>query len=117
MTTAPLPDWQQKALDHMSDRLREWLPDHKLHMVLIRAPFADQHGNEITDPAFEELLITDPAAAQQQLEQEFEADRLAGIERDRLRAIEQQDGAKALRSFVATKRRSRRSTQPSIPLP
>jgi hypothetical protein len=106
MTTAPLPDWQQKALDDMSDRLAEWLPDHKLHLVLIRAPFADRLGNEITDPAFEE-----------QLEQEFEADRLAGIERDRLRAIEQQDGAKALRSFVATKRRNRRSTQPSIPLP
>ena len=108
MPADAIPAWQQEALDAMSARLREWLPDHKLHLVLLRAPFLDPStGRELTDPAFERLLATDPAAARRQLQEEFNADRLAGIERDRQRAIEQQGGAKALRSFVATKQRSR----------
>lgn len=108
MPAEDLPSWQQEALDAMSARLREWLPDHKLHLVLIRAPFMDPAtGHELTDPDFERLLVIDPQAARQQLLAEFEADRLAGIKRDRQRAIEQQDGANALRSFLATKRRSR----------
>jgi hypothetical protein len=106
MSADSLPSWQQEALDAMSTRLREWLPDHKLHLVLIRAPFSCPLTRlEVTDPAFDELLVADPEAAQRQLLEEFEADRIAGIERDRQRAIEQQDGAKAIRSFVATKRR------------
>ena len=75
-----LPDWQQEALDKLHRRLLEWLPDHKLLLVLIRAPFADEHGVEITDPVFERLLSSDPEAAQRQLIAEFEADRLAGLE-------------------------------------
>lgn len=125
MASDPIPAWQQEALDKMGARLREWLPDHKLHLVLIRAPFLDSNGDEITDPAFEELLVTDPDAAQQQLQQEFEADRLAGIERDKQLTAERQEGIKAVRSFVSKQRRSRarRRTQPhssaqqSIPLP
>jgi len=124
MPADAIPAWQQKALDAMSARLREWLPDHRLHLVLIRAPFLDPAtGQELTDPAFEQLLQDDPVAARRQLLEEFEADCCAGLERDRQRAIEQQDGAKALRSFVATKRRSRRASkaqphsgQQSIPL-
>lgn len=126
MAVDPLPAWQEEALEKMRTRLREWLPDHKLHLVLIRAPFRCPLTRlEVTDPAFEELLVTDPAAAQQQLLEEFEADRLAGIERDQQRQQEQQEGATALRSFVANKRRSRASrtaqahsgAQHSIPLP
>jgi hypothetical protein len=123
MTVDPIPAWQQEAIDAMSARLREWLPDHKLHLVLIRAPFINPAtGQELTDPAFEQLLVTDPEAARQQLLEEFEADRLAGIERDRQRAIEHQEGAKALRSLVAIKRRGRtrkaqaHSAQQRIPL-
>ena len=108
MTDDAIPTWQQQALDAMSARLREWLPDHKLHLVLIRAPFINPAtGQELTDPAFEQLLATDPDAAHQQLIEEFEADRLAGIERDRQRAIEQQDGTNAVASHVAIKRRGR----------
>lgn len=125
MASDPIPAWQQEALDKMSARLREWLPDHKLHLILIRAPFLDSNGDEITDPAFEELLVTDPDAAQQQLQQEFEADQLDAIERDKHRAAENEAGAQALRALVARKRRSRtaKRTQPhssaqqSIPLP
>lgn len=125
MASDPIPAWQQEALDKMGARLREWLPDHKLHLVLIRAPFLDSNGDEITDPAFEELLVTDPDAAQQQLQQEFEADQLDAIERDKHRAAENEAGAQALRTLVASKRRSRtaKRTQPhssaqqSIPLP
>jgi hypothetical protein len=113
MATDDLQPWQQEALDRLHERLIAWLPDHKLHLLLIRAPFADEEGNEITDPAFEELLLSDPAAAQLQLLEEFEADRLAGIERDCRRAAEQQTGAKALRSFVA--RRRRRRSRPKAP--
>lgn len=110
MSADVLSAHQQEALDAMSARLREWLPDHKLHLILVRAPFLDPAtGRELTDPAFERLLEQDPAAARRQLQEEFEADRLAGIERDKRRAIEQQEAAQALRSFVATKRRSRRS--------
>ena len=114
MASDPIPAWQQEALDKMGARLREWLPDHKLHLVLIRAPFLDSNGDEITDPAFEELLVTDPDAAQQQLQQEFEADQLDAIERDKHRAAENEAGAQALRTLVASKRRSlaRRRTQP-----
>lgn len=120
-----IPDWQQEALDKMSARLAEWLPDHKLHLVLIRAPFLDSNGQEITDPAFEELLIRDPMAAQRQLNAEFEADRLDGIERDKHRAAEQQASAQALCTFIKDKRRSRTPhkaqphshAQQSIPLP
>jgi hypothetical protein len=120
-----LPDWQQEALDKLHRRLLEWLPDHKLHLVLIRAPFADEHGVEITDPFFERLLSSDPEAAQRQLIAEFEADRLAGLERDKQRAAEHRAGAQALRTFVATRRRNRscrkapphRPVQQSIPLP
>lgn len=107
MAADQLPAWQEEALEKMRTRLEEWLPDDKLHLVLIRAPFHDRLGREITDPAFEELLATDPDAAQQQLLEEFEADRLAGIERDQQRQQEQRDGAKALRSLVGEKRRSR----------
>lgn len=125
MASDPIPAWQQEALDKMGARLREWLPDHKLHLILIRAPFLDSNGDEITDPAFEELLVTDPDAAQQQLQQEFEADQLDAIERDKHRAAENEAGAQALRTLVASKRRSRtaKRTQPhsyaqqSIPLP
>lgn len=110
MTSDPLPAWQQQELDDMSDRLRAWLPDHKLHLVLIRAPFRCPLTKlEVTDPVFEELLVTDPEAAQRQLEQEFEADRLAGIERDIQRTAEHKEGVKAVRSFVAARRRSRAS--------
>jgi len=126
MAADALPDWQQEALDKMHARLLEWLPDHKLHLVLIRAPFADEHGDEITDPAFEQLLLRDPEAAQRQLLAEFEADRLAGIERDKQRAAEHRADSQALRRFVAARRRSRRAgrkapphrpAQQSIPLP
>lgn len=110
MTSDALPAWQQKALDEMSARLRAWLPDHKLHLVLIRAPFRCPLTKlEVTDPAFEELLIKDPDAAQRQLQQEFEADRVAGIERDLQRTAERQEGAQAVRSYVSARRRSRAS--------
>ncbi len=125
MAADALPDWQQEALDKMHARLLEWLPDHKLHLVLIRAPFADEHGVEITDPDFEQLLLSDPEAAQRQLIAEFEADRLAGIDRDKRRAAEHRAGAQALRTFVASRRSRRahrkapphRPVQQSIPLP
>ena len=126
MPSDAIPAWQQEALDKMSASLREWLPDHKLHLVLIRAPFRCPLTKlEVTDPVFEELLITDPEAAQRQLQEEFEADRLAGIERDKQRTAERQEGIKAVRSFVSKQRRSRArrrthphsSAQQSIPLP
>jgi hypothetical protein len=125
MAADDLPAWQQEALDKLQRRLLEWLPDHKLHLVLIRAPFADEHGIEITDPVFEQLLSSDPEAAQRQLIAEFEADRLAGIERDKQRATEHRAGAQAVRTFVAGRRHNRsrrnapphRSAQQSIPLP
>jgi hypothetical protein len=75
-----LPARQHEAL--------KWLQDHKLHQVLIRAPFADEQGHEITDPAFEPELLSDPDAARHQRMQEFEADRLAGIERDKQRGAQ-----------------------------
>jgi hypothetical protein len=118
MPADDLPAWQQQALDDMRDRLRAWLPDHKLHLVLIRAPFRCPLTKlEVTDPVFEELLITDPEAAQRQLQQEFEADRLAGIERDKQRTAERQEGVKAVRQFVAKRRRARtrRSPHPHKP--
>lgn len=125
MAADALPEWQQEALDKMHARLVEWLPDHKLHLVLIRAPFADEHGVEITDPVFEQLLSSDPETAKRQLIAEFEADRLAGLERDKQRTAEHRAGAKALRTFVASRRRNRasrkapphRPAQQSIPLP
>lgn len=114
MASDPIPAWQQEALDKMHARLLEWLPDHKLHLVLIRAPFLDQDGCELTDPAFEQLLATDPQAANRQLHREFHADRLAAVARDQQREAERLAGAQAISSFVAAKRRSRhrRKAQP-----
>lgn len=114
MASDPIPAWQQEALDKMHARLLEWLPDHKLHLVLIRAPFLDQDGCELTDPAFEQLLARDRSAAQAQLNAEFLADRLAGVARDKQREVERHAGAQAISSFVAAKRRSRhrRKAQP-----
>jgi len=126
MASDELPAWQQEALDALHQRLVAWLPDHKLHLLLIRASFRCPLTKlEVTDPVFEELLIRDPEAAQRQLIAEFEADRLAGIERNKQRAAEHRAGAKALRTFVARRRRNRscrkapphRPVQQSIPLP
>lgn len=125
MASDELPAWQQEALDELHQRLVAWLPDHKLHLLLIRAPFRCPLTKlEVTDPVFEELLITDPEAAQRQLIAEFEADRLAGIERDRERAAERKAGAQAVRRFVARRRRTRsipkapphRPAQQTLPL-
>lgn len=117
MATDDLPAWQQQELRDMRDRLRAWLPDHKLHLVLIRAPFHDRNGREITDPAFEQLLITDPEAAQRQLHEEFEADRLAGIERAARRAAQRQADSQAVQLFVSQQHRSQPHPTQSIPLP
>ena len=125
MATEDLQPWQQEALDELHDRLLAWLPDHKLHLLLIRAPFRCPLTKlEVTDLVFEELLITDPEAAQRQLIEEFEADRLAGIERDRERVAERHAGAQAVRRFVARRRRKRsapkapphKPVQQSLPL-
>lgn len=86
MPSDPIPAWQQEALDKMSASLRAWLPDHKLHLVLIHAPFyVPGTKTELTDPIFERLLREDPAAAQQQLQAEFLADQVAAARRDALR--------------------------------
>jgi len=116
MASDDLPAWQQEALDDMHERLLEWLPDSKLHLVLIRAPYRCPLTKlVVTDPVFDELLVTDPEAAQRQLIAEFEADRLAGIERDKQRAAEHRAGAHALRRFVAARRRSRRAGRKAPP--
>ncbi len=123
MATNLMPDWQQEALDKMSARLAEWLPDHKLHLVLIRAPFHIPGTKvELTDPAFEQLLESDKQAAHAQLNAEFMADRLASAARDRRRMAEQKAAAEAVKTCAANKRRSRTkrkscsSAQQSIPL-
>lgn len=108
MAVDQLPAWQEEALQKMREHLEEWLPDHKLHLVLIRAPFHIPGTNiELTDPAFEKLLAVDKAAAHAQLEAEFRADRLAAMQRDRRREQAQKDGASHVRSLVGEKRRSR----------
>lgn len=112
------------------ERLDQWLPPHKLHLVLIRAPFYIPGTQiELTDPAFEQLLNEDPAAAAAQLEAEFLADQLAGIKRRQRLEAKRKASAKAVDQFVNGTRRSRvrRVAQPhsgapaalqqSIPLP
>jgi hypothetical protein len=99
---------QEWLLLQQRERIAKWLPDHKLHLVLIRAPFKDPStGIEITDPEFERLLDEDPEAAQRQLQREFDADRAMNLEADRQREIERRRDAQHLRSYVTGKRRSR----------
>lgn len=126
MATDPISAWQQEALDKMSARLREWIPDPQLHLLLIRAPFHHPGTKvELTDPAFERLLQADPAAAQSQLQAESLADQIATAHRDRRRQQTRQANAEAAQAFASAKQRSRarRRAQPhsheqqSIPLP
>lgn len=115
MASDPIPAWQQEALDKMHARLLEWLPDHKFHLVLIRAPFNHPGTKvELTDPVFEQLLARDRSAAQAQLNAEFLADRLAAVARDQQREAKRLAGAQVISSFVTAKRRTRhrRKAQP-----
>ena len=110
---------QEWLLLQQRERIAEWLPDHKLHLVLIRAPFKDPAtGLEITDPEFERLLREDPDTAQQQLQREFDADRATNVEADRRREIDRQRDARQLRSYVSSKRRrpAKRKHSPQLSL-
>jgi hypothetical protein len=99
---------QEWLLLQQRERIAKWLPDHKLHLVLIRAPFKDPAtGIEITDPEFERLLKDAPDAAQQQLQREFDADRARNLEADRHRDAERERAAQELRSYVSNRRRTR----------